>query len=243
MMSTFTVYPAIDLRGGQVVRLRQGDPDSQTTYSHQPGDVARDWIESGATWLHVVNLDGAFGEADSDNLGALESICQHCAGKARVQFGGGLRSLPDLELAFSTGVSRCILGTAAIENPALVKQALNAFGAEKVVIGIDSRNDQVMGRGWRTKSDLSPLELGAQMAELGIQILIFTNILRDGIGTGVDLENTRILAEETGLEVIASGGVRNLEDVKAVKDARLSGVIIGRALYEKQIILQEALAC
>ena len=240
----FTIYPAIDLRKGQVVRLEQGDPDRQITYNLDPGQVARSWLQAGAAWLHVVNLDGAFEEDSNPNLAALSHITQAAAEMdAEVQFGGGVRTLDQIRGALDMGVTRVILGTAAACHPEIIAQALDQFGPDSIGVGIDARNGVVKVRGWVASASISPLELGHQMAKLGVKTLVYTNIARDGVGTGVDVAATLELSQTTGLDVIASGGVATLEDVNQVKAAGLPGVIIGRALYDGRIDLSEALAC
>lgn len=245
-MDAFDVYPAIDLRSGLVVRLSQGDPARQTVYGDDPGAVARKWLAAGARWMHAVNLDGAFGDSDTLNRRALQSILQAAAaagGERRVQFGGGLRSLDDVERAMDMGVSRVIMGTAAIEAPALVTEAIAHFGAQRVGVGIDARDNQVRVRGWTQAVSLDPIALGKELVGMGVDTVVFTNIARDGLGVGVDVAATRRLAQATGLSVIASGGVASLEDVRRVRDAGLSGVIIGRALYDGTMDLEEVLTC
>lgn len=245
-MPTFAVFPAIDLRAGRVVRLAQGDPGRQTVYSDHPAKVARQWLAAGARWLHVVNLDGAFGERDTENRKALRAVLEattEVGNRPRVQFGGGLRSLDDVEQAISMGASRAILGTAAIEAPDLVAMAVARFGPDKIVVGIDALDNQVRVRGWSQKTQVDPATLGKDLYALGLRMIVYTNIARDGVGSGVDVAATQRLAEATGLRVIASGGVASLKDVERVRSAGLSGVIIGRALYEGQIDLKEALEC
>ena len=235
---SFTIYPAIDLRGGKVVRLKEGDPARMTSYSDDPAETARRWLHTGATWLHVVNLDGAFGESDNANRAALEAILK-CG--ARVQFGGGMRSLAAIERAIDLGASRVVLGTIAIEEPDVVAEALKKFGAKKIAVGIDARDGLVRTRGWKDDSGISATDLALQVRTLGLDIVIFTDIRRDGLGSGLNIPSTRELAEVSGLDVIASGGVHTIDDVIAAKDAGLAGCIIGRALYEGTIDLKEAL--
>ncbi len=250
-MDLFTVYPAIDLRAGAVVRLVRGDPAQQTVYGDDPAGVASRWLAAGATWLHVVDLDGAFagspheidGVQSSANRGALGEILTAAAGRARVQFGGGLRTLTDVERILSLGVGRAILGTAAIESPELVAEAVARFGKERVGVGIDARRHRVQVRGWTRTADVDPITLGKRLVELGVQTVVYTDISRDGVGSGVDVDGARRLAQETGLSVIASGGVASLRDVQQVRAAGLSGVIIGRALYEGGVSLKEAFLC
>jgi phosphoribosylformimino-5-aminoimidazole carboxamide ribotide isomerase len=238
-MRTWNIYPAIDLRHGRVVRLKQGDPNQETKYADDPLIVARRWQEAGADWLHVVNLDGAFGEQGKENPIALERILTT---GLSVQFGGGLRDLIGVRRALDLGVSRVVIGTAAVKNPALVESALDAFGPEQIALGIDAREGQVHTHGWKQAASMTAVELAQQWAAQGVRWIIFTDVARDGMGSGLNLEATVQLAQETGLHVIASGGVASLEDVRQTFEAGLSGVIIGRALYEGQITLREALS-
>jgi phosphoribosylformimino-5-aminoimidazole carboxamide ribotide isomerase len=238
----FEIYPAIDLRSGKVVRLRQGDPDQQTTYADDPQSVASQWLEQGSRWLHVVNLDGAFGEIDDQNQTALRSILVVAKGfGAQVQFGGGLRSHRQIGTALELGVDRIVLGTLAVENPELVQQATQSYGAEHVAVGLDARQGLIQVRGWKEGTPLKALEMASQLHEWGLKWLIFTDIARDGVGAGLNLEGTRDLARASGLKVIASGGVSSREDVHRARRARLAGVIIGRALYEGKLDLKAIL--
>ena len=242
-MTTFTIYPAIDLRQGQVVRLRQGDPAQQKAYSNDPAQVARNWQAEGASWLHLVNLDGAFEDNTDRNQLALKNILATCKDDISTQLGGGLRSLKDIETALELGLTRVIIGTAALENPEFAEKVLNEFGPEKIVFGLDARDGVLMAHGWQNTSNHTLFEFASVLKNIGADTIIYTNIATDGMGSGNDTHNTRELAEKSGLDVIASGGIASLEDVSNVKKAGLSGVIIGRALYEKQISLKEALAC
>jgi phosphoribosylformimino-5-aminoimidazole carboxamide ribotide isomerase len=239
---SFDVYPAIDLRHGRVVRLELGDPARQTIFSDDPAATAGRWLDAGARWLHVVNLDGAFAEAGRANWKALDELGQLAA---HIQFGGGLRTLADVAAALDCGVTRVVLGTAALETPEMVAAALARFGPQQVAVGIDARAGWVHTRGWQTATVVSPDELGRGMAAMGVQTIIYTDIARDGILTGVNVAATAALAGATGLEVIASGGVRSLEDVarlRARAASGIAGVIIGRALYEGRVNLAAALA-
>lgn len=241
-MSTFTIYPAIDLRAGQVVRLKQGDPARQMTYDNDPARTARRWLEAGARWLHVVNLDGAFGENDTANHAALRAIL-NIANELNtcVQFGGGIRSLRMIEQVIDLDVSRVVLGTVAIEQPQLVADAIEKFGAEKIAVGIDARDGFVRVRGWQSDSGIPATDLAIQMRDAGVSTIVFTDISRDGLGSGLNIPSTRALADASGLDVIASGGVHTIDDVIAAREAKLAGVIIGCALYEGTIDLKEAL--
>jgi phosphoribosylformimino-5-aminoimidazole carboxamide ribotide isomerase len=236
---SFTIYPAIDLRGGKVVRLKEGDPARMTAYSDDPVETAQRWSSAGASWLHVVNLDGAFGERDDLNRSALEAILKL---GTQVQFGGGLRSLEAIETALTLGASRVVLGTIAIENQAVVVEALERFGADRIAVGIDTRDGLVRVHGWKNDSGVSAIDLALQMKMLGLLTIIFTDVSRDGLGSGLNIPATREVAERTGLDVIASGGVYTIEDVITAKDARLAGCIVGRALYEGTVDLKEAIS-
>jgi len=239
---TFTIYPAIDLRAGKVVRLKEGDPGRMTSYSDDPAETARRWLNCGAGWLHVVNLDGAFGESDSANLQALKKILSVADEfNAVVQYGGGLRSLDAIETVLGLGVTRAILGTIAVENAGLVSAAVNRFSADHIAVGIDARDGLVRVRGWKDGSGISAADLALQMRTLGLRTVIFTDVSRDGLGGGLNIAATRQLAQTSGLDVIASGGVHTMDDVIAARNAGLSGAIIGRALYEGTVDLKAAL--
>ena len=241
-MNAFTIFPAMDLRDGKVVRLKEGDPTRITSYSDNPVEMAKHWLEMGASWLHVINLDGAFGESDDANRSALESILSVAKSfGARVQFGGGMRSLDAIERAMDLGVNRIVLGTIAVEQPGVVADALARFGAERVAVGIDARDGFVRVHGWKDNSGISATDLALQMRTVGLHTVIFTDVSRDGLGSGLNIGATRALADVSGLNVIASGGVHTLEDVIAARSANLSGVIVGRSLYEGTLDLKIAL--
>lgn len=236
----FTIFPAIDLRNGRVVRLERGDPDKETVFGTDPVKMAQKWLDAGAKWLHVVNLDGAFDEAGAANWAALPSIC---ALEAKVQFGGGIRTLADIDRALKAGVKRVILGTAAIENPDLVSQAIDKYGKNKIVVGIDAHNGRVKTRGWLRDTAVNPVTLGKEMKQRGVKTIVYTDIGRDGLLSGVDVTATAQLSRVTGLQVIASGGVAALEDIRrchAQAEHGLVGVITGRAIYDGRVDLEEA---
>ena len=244
-MTSFDIYPAIDLRRGQVVRLELGDPTRETVFGDDPAAAARRWLAAGATWLHVVNLDGAFAEAERANWDALRAIA---GGGARVQFGGGLRTRDDVAAALAAGVARVVLGTAALESPALLAAAVAEFGAARVAVGIDARDGRVRVRGWQTATALTPLDVALAARQAGVRTIIYTDIARDGVLSGVNAAATVALAAASGLDVIASGGVSDLADVArlaalapAAAPGRLAGVIIGRALYDGRIDLAQAI--
>ncbi len=238
-MRIWNVYPAIDMRRGRVVRLKQGDPNQETKYADDPLSVARRWQEAGATWLHVVNLDEAFGERSRENQAALEHILTT---GLQIQFGGGIRDFKALRRVLDLGVSRVVIGTAAVEDPDLIKFGLKAFGPDRVAVAIDTRKGRkVRTHGWSLATSMPAIKLARRSAAQGVHWLIFTDVTRDGMGSGLNLEATVHLAQATGLHVIASGGVASLEDVRHAYQAGLSGVIIGRALYEGQVALEDAL--
>lgn len=239
---SFTIYPAIDLRGGRVVRLKEGDPKRMTTYSDDPVETARRWLEAGARWLHVVNLDAAFGESDDANRAAIEALLPVAKRfEAQVQLGGGIRSLDSVARAMDLGVSRAVLGTIAVEQPQTVVAALEKFGAGRIAAGIDARDGLVRVRGWKDNSGLPATELALRLKAAGLRTVIFTDVSRDGLGSGLNIPSTRALADSSGLDVIGSGGVKTLGDVIAARQAKLSGVVIGRALYEGTIDLRNVL--
>lgn len=237
-MRNFTVYPAIDLRSGQVVRLRQGDPNQQTVYSQDPYATAMSWLNEGAKWLHVVNLDGAFGESVTENMKALAKIVDT---GAKIQFGGGLRDIDDIQYVLDLGVERVILGTVAVSNPEIIDSSLVIFGSDKIIVGIDSRDGFVKVKGWQEETGFTSLQIAKRLKGQGIERIIFTDISRDGVGTGLNLGATADLANKTGLDVIASGGVNVADDVIDAYEYGLSGAIVGQALYEGNIDLLELL--
>jgi phosphoribosylformimino-5-aminoimidazole carboxamide ribotide isomerase len=238
-MTTFTLYPAIDLRQGQVVRLAHGELTQQTVYDNDPAAVAQRWQAAGANWIHVVNLDGAFGEEGQVNAQALRAILK--AADMWVQFGGGLRTIEAIRSVLKLGVARVVIGTAAVENPTLVDQALSDFGSQRIAVGIDAREGWVKLRGWVEDAAVTALDLARRLKAQGVETVVFTDIARDGVGAGVNVESTATLAQDSQLSVIASGGVNELEDVERVRAAGLPGLIIGRALYEGRFGLADAL--
>jgi phosphoribosylformimino-5-aminoimidazole carboxamide ribotide isomerase len=232
------IYPSIDIRGGKVVRLREGDPNRQITFSDDPVATAQQWIANGAVWLHMVNLDGAFAKAN-DNRSILERVAQL---GIPVQFGGGLRSFDDVSRALDNGATRIILGTAAVEQPELVVQALERWDAERIGVALDARDGKVATRGWQHITALTPIELGKQMAAYGVQHALYTDVNRDGGLSGVNLESTISLGRETGLQVIASGGVTTTDEIRQLaRSGVVAGAVIGMALYEGRLRLQQAL--
>ena len=239
-MDSFTIFPAIDLRSGEVVRLSEGDPNRQTAYSADPAETARQFIAAGAQWLHVINLDGAFGDGEIKNLDAVASILKVAVPSGiKVQFGGGLRNLEAIEAAFNMGVTRVVIGTAIIEAPGLLEDAITRWGADRIVAGLDARDGWLRIHGWQGETGLNVGDVAIYVRERGITTLVFTDIARDGLQKGLNLESTLDIARVSGLKVIASGGVGSLADIQAVKDSGLAGVIVGRAIYENSISLAD----
>jgi len=239
-MTEFTLYPAVDLRNGRTVRLFQGDPDRETDYGI-PAEAARRWIVQGARWLHVVNLDGALEEKSTVNIKALEQILQVCGSLgARVQFGGGIRTLKDLEKTLQMGASRVILGTAAVVQPDLARAAVQRFGPEKVVLGVDLREGRLRIKGWQESAETDPVLWGANLQAQGLKWAVYTDISRDGAGRGLNARAAAAYQEHTGLQVIAAGGVSGVEDILEAREQGLYGAITGRALYDGTLDLQEA---
>ncbi|MGR6835307.1 1-(5-phosphoribosyl)-5-[(5-phosphoribosylamino)methylideneamino]imidazole-4-carboxamide isomerase [Syntrophomonas erecta] len=235
------IYPAIDLKDGQCVRLVQGRVEDKTVYSNSPAEVARSFEEQGAEFLHVVDLDGAF-EGSPRNLTAIAKIADEI--HIPFQVGGGLRSLSDVKRVLGAGAARVIIGTRAVNNPDFMKELLDQFGPEKVVLGLDARNGMVALEGWVNTSSLSAVEFGVTMKNMGVKTAIYTDISRDGLLSGPNLSSTRRIAVETGLKVIASGGVSSRQDVIQIKELEplgVTGAIIGKALYDGKLSLEEAL--
>jgi phosphoribosylformimino-5-aminoimidazole carboxamide ribotide isomerase len=233
------IIPAIDLKNGKCVRLLQGRDDATTEYSSDPVAVARRWQELGAKRIHIVNLDGAFGRA-SGNVEIVRRIAQNVA--AEVQFGGGLRSKLDIEVAAAMGVRRLVLGTIAIENKGLLADCVRLVGADRVIVALDASKGKVATKGWTEVTDRPVLDVALEMEEMGIQEILYTDISRDGMMTGPDLATLKLLATETTLKVIASGGISKRDDVLELARLGLkgiSGVIIGKALYEGKIDLRQ----
>lgn len=230
------IYPAIDLLDGYAVRLRQGNYDEVTRFHHDPLAQVRAFEEAGATWLHLVDLDAAKGEGQS-NRKLIETICE--ATSLRVQIGGGIRSMADIERLLELGASRLILGTAAVTDPDFLREAL-LRGADEIAVGIDALHGSVRVQGWTQDSGLELVAFGTQMAELGVKRIIYTDISRDGELGGPNLEMCRTLQDRLGIEVILSGGVSRMEDLRMAKAYGLSGAIVGKAIYEGHIDLAQA---
>ncbi len=230
------IYPAVDIKNGKCVRLKQGNFDAVTVYEQNPVKAAQNWIAQGASYLHIVDLDGAK-QGNSQNEAIIAEIVK--LSDVPVQTGGGVRSLEDVERKLSKGVARVILGTVAVRQPELVRQAVQKFGADKIVVGIDAKNGKVAVAGWEEVSHLSALELCLQMKTYGIKTIIYTDIAKDGMMSGVNIDATKELIEKTGLDIIASGGISNKQDLEKVQDIGAQGVIVGKALYQGTLQLKE----
>ncbi len=234
---TFEVVPAIDLRGGRCVRLFQGDYARETVFSDDPIRVALAWCEQGARRLHVVDLDGAR-DGEPRHLAVLAELASSVP--ASIQFGGGLRSLKYVEAAILAGASRIILGTAALEDHAFLLSCLERWPGQ-IVVALDARGGMIATRGWLKTSTIRAEEMASELRRMGVSRFLYTDIGRDGTLTGPNLEGLKAVVDAGG-NVLASGGIRDLDDLRAVKEAGASGAIIGRALYEGRINLAEALA-
>lgn len=236
--SKMVIYPAIDIKDGKCVRLRQGDFYTANIYYDDPTIVARMWADAGASYIHVVDLDGAQKGNDA-NLEVIGRIAESV--NIPVQTGGGVRSLEDIDKRLSKGVSRVILGTVAVENSGFVAEAVKGFGSDRIVVGIDARDGMVAVRGWESTSSVVALNLAKQMCEVGVKTVIYTDIAKDGMLSGPNLSYTKKLVDESGLSIIASGGVSGMRDLEDLAGIGAAGVIVGKSLYEKRIILEDAI--
>jgi phosphoribosylformimino-5-aminoimidazole carboxamide ribotide isomerase len=237
-----TIYPAIDLKDGQCVRLRRGDMDQATVYADNPAKQAIAWRDAGFQWLHVVDLNGAFAGRPV-NAEAVRSIL--AAVDLPVQLGGGIRDIAGIETWLNAGVRRVILGSAAAKNPALVIEACRTFPGQ-IVVGIDARDGYVATEGWAETSAMKASDLGLRFEDAGVSAIVYTDIGRDGMLTGLNLDQTLDLAAKLTTPVIASGGVGSLDDLAALRKVaagtRIEGVIVGRALYDGRVTPEAALA-
>jgi phosphoribosylformimino-5-aminoimidazole carboxamide ribotide isomerase len=233
------LFPAIDIRSGRVVRLSQGEAARETVYADDPALVARTFAEAGARWVHVVDLDRAFDRGNNDS--AVRRIVAEVGGRVRVQLGGGLRTLDRVRDGLALGVSRLVIGTAAATDPAVLAAAIGVASPERLAVGLDARDGFVAIRGWTESSGLRVADLAMDVVGLGITTLIYTDVARDGMLLGPDVAGA-VGLQSAGAEVVASGGVATLEDLRRVGEAGLAGAIVGRALYEGRIALGEALA-
>ena len=235
------VIPAIDLKNGLCVRLLQGRKSDVTVYNEDPVQVAREFAAAGAEMIHVVDLDGAFEEAESPNRAVVRRIVE--AVDVPIEFGGGVRSLDDVKQLCDAGVARVVLGTVAAEASSKLKDFVGSFGS-KICVGIDARDGLVMTRGWETATRLMATELARSVAACGVERIIYTDIARDGALAGPNIQQTLAVAEAANVRVTASGGVSSLDDIERLRNAgdeRVDSVIVGKALYEGKFKLEEAI--
>lgn len=234
------IFPAIDIRGGKCVRLLKGDFNQETVFSDSPADMARKWQAQGAEYLHLVDLDGALA-GSSQNLNAIEEILQ--AVDIPTELGGGIRSMEQIDQLLAMGITRVILGSVAVKNPDLVREACTKYG-ERIVVGIDAKDGIVAVEGWGKSGNIGVIELAQKMKEAGVKTIIYTDISRDGTLSGVNVEATVKLAQESGVKIVASGGVKSLEDIKALKKQEavgIEGVIAGKSIYMGTLDLAAAI--
>jgi len=235
------IIPAIDLQQGNCVRLAQGRREAATRYDDGPVEIAKRFEQAGARLLHVVDLDAAFSDGDSPNRHVLREIIR--AIEIPVQFGGGLRNLDDVKEVLELGVGRAVVGTLAVESPEMLEELVHIFGGDHIAVGIDAKDGEVMVRGWERKGRISAIDLANIVAKAGVERIIYTDVTRDGMLAGVNIEQTLLLARESRLKVTASGGVSSVDDLKALKQLSkfgLDSVIVGKALYEGRFTLREA---
>ena len=231
------LYPAIDMKNGKCVRLRQGAFKDIAAYSEHPEEIAALWQEKGATFLHLVDLDGALA-GRSVNEETIKKIVSSV--NIPVEIGGGIRSEEAIKNMLALGVKRVIIGTKAVEEPEFLKDMVEKFGADAIAAGVDAKDGMVAIQGWEQVSTVTATDLCLKMKEYGVKHIIYTDISRDGMLSGPNIPATKKLTEETGLDIIASGGVSCMEDLQALYDAGISGAIMGKALYEKRVDLEEA---
>lgn len=231
------VYPAIDVRGGKAVRLVEGDYDRETVYDADPVDAARRWADAGAEWIHVVDLDGA-----RDGIRANQQVIARirAAVSLRIELGGGLRTMTDLQEMHELGIDRMVIGSAAISTPELVPAAVARFGGH-VGVGLDARDGRLAAHGWRAQTGVDAFEAARRFANDGIEHIIFTDIRRDGSMEGPNLDALSQMITSVPTGIIASGGIGTLEDIRHVRDLGAAGAVIGSALYRKAIALEDAL--
>lgn len=241
-MTAIQIFPAIDMRGGKCVRLFKGDYAQETIYGDSPFDMAKSFADAGATFIHMVDLDGA---KDGERVHAKDVVRVAKELPLRVQIGGGIRTEEDVSFYLDQGVERVIIGSLAIREPELVASFIEKYGAERIVIGLDAKDGMVATHGWLETSNQTAIEVGQYFASKGAKHFIFTDIATDGTLQGPNIEANEALARATGANIIVSGGMSSLADIQAVKEAAkqttIAGVIIGKALYTGQFTLEEAL--
>lgn len=231
------IYPAIDIIDGKAVRLSQGSFEEVTVFNDSPVEAAKDWIEAGATYIHIVDLDGArYGKTFVTEI--IKDIKSQY--DIKIETGGGVRTMKDIEDRINAGASRVIIGTAAVKNPELVKEAVKKFG-DKIAVGVDAKNGMAAISGWEEISNVTAVDLCLKMKEYGVDTVIYTDISKDGMMCGPNIESTKDLIEKTGMNIIASGGVSKMEDIENVNNINAAGVIIGKALYNGALNLKDVI--
>ena len=235
------IIPAIDLHEGHCVRLKQGRKSDAKRYDGDPLEIAQAYVRDGAEMLHIVDLDGAFGDPNSLNRQMLRRIVLNV--EIPVQFGGGMRTVEDIRQVIESGVTRVVIGTLAVEAPETLQKVVDLCGGESIAVGIDARDGEVMTRGWETKGRVSAIELAQQVARSGVERIIYTDVASDGMLCGVNIEQTCAIARESGLRVTASGGISSLDNIRqleAASECGIDSVIVGTALYEGRFTFKEA---
>lgn len=230
------IYPAIDIKDGQCVRLFKGRFDEVTVYGDSPADMAEKWEKLGGEFIHVVDLDGAL-KGHGVNAEKIKEICQRVS--VPVQTGGGIRTMEDIESKLACGISRVIIGTKAVSDSDFIKNAVSKYG-DKIVIGIDAKDGMVAVEGWEKTSDFTAVEFAKKMESLGVKTIVYTDIATDGTLAGPNVEAMREMASAVSCDIIASGGVGSLDDILSLKDTGVEGVIVGKALYTGKVNLQDA---
>jgi len=232
------ILPAIDLKDGKVVRLEQGDFNKETVYSSDPIKIATQFEEKGASWLHVVDLDGA-SKGESRNFDLIKKIRKET--DLSIQTGGGIRSIEDVKRLIDAGIDRVILGTLAVKNPEMLDDIIEKFGSEKILVSIDAHNGKVATSGWKEKSDLEVLEFAKALEQKGIKYILYTDIKRDGMLVGPDFKGLNELKQNTELKIIASGGISSVSEIVKLNNLGFYGVITGQAIYKNKIDLKDAI--
>lgn len=236
------IIPAVDIISGKCVRLRQGKKGEIKEYSDDPIEMALKWEKEGAELLHLIDLDRTI-DGTRQNINIIEDIVKIL--KIPVELGGGLRTMNDIEWALYIGVERVIIGTSVVENRKFVEEALKRFGSKKIIVGIDARNGYTAIKGWKETTKIKAVELAVEMKKIGIKTIIYTDIKRDGMLTGPNIEEIEKIIESANLNIIASGGISSIDDIKNLKSLnqpRLEGIIVGKALYEDKFSLKDAIS-
>lgn len=229
------IFPAIDIRGGQCVRLKQGDFNEETVYGSNPAQMAKKWEEDGAEFIHVVDLDGAK-DGEGKNLSVIEEIVKSV--NVPVQLGGGIRTMDYVDKLVEIGVSRVILGTAVIEKEGFAIEAIKKHG-DKIAVSLDAKNGYVATKGWTHTTDIKAIDVAKELEGYGLKTIIYTDIAKDGMLIGPNFEETEALNESVNIDIIASGGVGSVEDVRRLTEMNVYGAIIGKALYDNKVSLKD----